>query len=196
VSRISGIQHIYFTQVLNDLQIYGTESSIHLMSNGQVISKNSRFIKSAAEKLFGSNSPGLSASQAVKAAALQLGYNVTQPLSVLAQSKGKSMEGLISDGGISLSPIPVKLMYALTEDNRLVLTWDISIESNDKQNWWSLRVDATTGEIVNRANWSASCGLEHDHSNDVQVLDFNANLFDIPNYAEMQNAMPAACTEC
>ncbi|MGB3342624.1 MAG: hypothetical protein WBA61_01805, partial [Aequorivita sp.] len=123
VSRISGIQHIYYRQVFNGLEIYGTESSIHLMSNGQVISKNSKFIKSTTEKLFGNTSPGLTAAQAVQAAALQLNYKISQPLSVLEKLKGKSMEGLLSDGGISLSPIPVKLMYTLTADDRLVLSW-------------------------------------------------------------------------
>ncbi|HLW32985.1 MAG TPA: M36 family metallopeptidase, partial [Aequorivita sp.] len=196
VSRISGIQHIYYRQVFNDLEIYGTESSIHLMSNGQVLSKNSKFIKSTAEKLFGNTSPGLTAAQAVQAAALQLNYKISQPLSVLERLKGKSKEGLLSDGGISLSPIPVKLMYTLTEDDRLVLSWDISIEEKAKENWWSVRVDATTGEIINRANWVASCGLEHDHSQHTEVLDFNANLYDIPNYKAIQNGMPAACTEC
>ncbi|HBC03441.1 MAG TPA: hypothetical protein DC015_04395, partial [Aequorivita sp.] len=42
-SRTSGIQHVYFRQLLNGIEIYGTESSIHLASNGRVISKDSKF---------------------------------------------------------------------------------------------------------------------------------------------------------
>ena len=196
VSRTSGIHHTYYRQTFNGIEIYGTESSIHLMSNGQVLSKNNKFIKATAEKLFGATTPGLTAAQAVQAAALQLNYKISRPLSVLQNLKGKSKEGLLSDGGISLSPIPVKLMYTLTEEGRLVLSWDISIEEKAKKNWWSVRVDATTGEIVDRANWVASCGLEHDHSQHKEILDFNANLYDIPNYEEIHNEMPAACTEC
>ena len=196
VSRTSGIQHIYFRQLLNEIEIYGTESGIHTLANGEVISSDNKFIKSIAEKLSGTNQPGLTAAQAVQAAAMQLGYSLNGSLTVLEGPNGVARETLLSDGGISLSPIPAKLMYALTETDQLVLCWDISIQEKSQQDWWSLRVNATTGEIVNRANWMVSCAMHHDHSNDVKVMDFNANLYDIPNYDEIIANKPAACTEC
>ncbi|MRT16045.1 T9SS type A sorting domain-containing protein [Vitellibacter sp. q18] len=196
VSKKSGIQHVYFTQTLNGIEIYGTDSGIHTASNGVVISKSTKFIKNTAEKIYGATQPGLSASQAVKAAALQLGYSINGSLSVIEGPVGIAKQTLLGDGGISLSPIPAKLMYALTETDQLVLCWDISIQEKSQENWWSLRVNATTGEIVNRSNWMVSCTMHHDHSNDAKTLDFNANLFDIPNYKEIIAKTPAACTEC
>ena len=196
LSKTSGIQHVYFRQVLNELEIYGTESSIHTMSNGKVISKDSKFIKNTVDKLKGSNQPGLTPAQAVIAAAMQLGYSNNGSFAVLEASKGADKATLLSDGGISLSPIPAKLMYAITETGDLVLSWDISIQEKSQQDWWSLRVDATTGEIVNKANWMVSCGLNHDHSNDVKEMNFNTNLYDIPNYKEIVENKPAACIEC
>lgn len=194
VSKASGIQHVYFRQLLNEIEIYGTESSIHIMANGNVIANDSKFIKSTAEKLSGSTNPGLTAAQAVQAAALQLGYTINGSLSILKGAKGVAKETLLSDGGISLSPIPARLMYALTETNQLVLCWDLSIEG--RTDWWSVRVNATTGEIVNRANWMVSCATNHDHSNDVKEMNFNTNLYDIPNYKEIVANTPVACTEC
>lgn len=196
VSRTSGIQHVYFRQLLNEIEIYGTESGIHTLPNGKVVAQDSKFIKNTAEKLSGSNQPGLSASQAVQAAASQLGYNVKGSLSILEKAKGASKKTLLSDGGISLSPIPAELMYALTETNQLVLSWDISIQEKSQNDWWSLRVDATTGQVLNKANWMVSCNFDHDHSNDVEEMNFNSNLFDIPNYKELTANKPAACTEC
>ncbi len=196
VSRTSGIQHVYFRQLLNEIEIYGTESSIHTMSNGKIISKDSKFIKNTTEKLSGSTQPGLTAAQAVQAAALQLGYSVNGSFSILEGARGVARETLLSDGGISLSPIPAKLMYALTEENQLVLCWDISIQEKSQQNWWSVRVNATTGEIINKANWMVSCDLHHDHSNDVKEMNFNTNLYDIPNYDELVEGAAAGCTEC
>ncbi|WP_068761276.1 M36 family metallopeptidase [Aequorivita soesokkakensis] len=196
VSSTSGVQHVYYRQLFNGIEIYGTESSIHLLSNGQVISKDSRFIKNTTQKLVGSNSPALTATQAVQAAAAQLNYSISQPLTILEGSHGIDRETLLSDGGISLSPIPAKLMYALTETNELVLTWDISIQEKSQQDWWSLRIDANTGTIVNRANWMVSCAMHHDHSNDVKEMNFNTNLYDIPNYAELKGAAEAGCVEC
>lgn len=195
ISRTSGVHHIYFRQTFNDIEIYGTESGIHLLPNGKIISQDNKFIRNTAEKLFGSTEPGLSAVQAVQAAALQLHYSISKPLEVLTQARGAAKKTLLSDGGISRGAIPAELMYTLTEDGRLVLAWDLSIESTADTDWWSLRVDAITGEIVNRANWVVSCNLEHDHSDDGK-LDYNANLYDIPNYQAKQNAEMANCNEC
>lgn len=196
VSSISGIQHVYYRQLFNGIEIYGTESSIHMLSNGQIISKNNKFIKNTAQKLVGSNSPAISAIQAVQSAAEKLNYSISKPLTILEGAQGLDRQMLISDGGISKSPIPAKLIYALTETNQLVLSWDISIQENSQQDWWSLRIDANTGAIVNQSNWMVSCGISHDHSNDVKEMNFNANLYDIPNYAELKGAAPAACVEC
>ncbi len=193
-SRASGIQHIYFRQLFNDIEIFGTESSIHTMADGKVVSKNSKFIKNTADKLKGSIQPGLTAPQAVQAAALQLGYTINGSLAVIEKAHGVARETLLSGGGISLSPIPAKLMYALTESEDLVLTWDLSIEG--KTDWWSVRVNATTGKIVNRANWMVSCATNHDHSNDVKEMNFNTNLYDIPNYNQIIANQPTACIEC
>ncbi|PHR13091.1 MAG: subtilisin [Aequorivita sp.] len=195
VSSISGIQHVYYRQLLNGVEIFGTESSIHFLSNGEVISQNSKFIKNTAQKLKGSTSPALTAAQAVQAAAVQLGYSVNGSLSILESAHGVDRKTLLNDGGISLSPIPARLMYAITETGDLVLTWDISIEEKSQENWWSLRVDAATGAIVNRANWTVSCTMHHDHSNDVKELNFNTNLYDIPNYNELIGDA-AGCNEC
>lgn len=196
VSRVSGVQHIYFKQVLNDLEIYGTESGIHILPNGKIISQDNKFIKNTADKISGVSSPALSAAQAVQAAALQLGYNLSEPLQVLTQARGSSSETLLSDGGISKRPIPAKLMYASIGDDQLVLAWDLSIEAVNEPNWWSLRVDAATGKIIDRSNWVSSCNFEHDHSNDAEHLDFNANLYDIPDYKEIEAASQQNCTEC
>lgn len=194
VSRTSGIQHVYFKQTLNDLEIYGTDSGIHISPEGKIISHNNKFLKNTAEKLSGSSTPTLSAVQAVQAAASRLNYRLVQPLQILTQGRGASSETLLSDGGISKRPIPAKLIYALTDSNELVLAWDLSIESVAEANWWSLRVNASTGAIVNKANWMSSCNFDHDHSDDVKKLDFNANLYDIPNYREV--AKQTNCTEC
>ncbi|CAM3379627.1 M36 family metallopeptidase [Aequorivita lipolytica] len=195
VSTISGVHHVYYRQLLNDIEIYGTESSIHFLNNGNVISKDSKFIKNTVQKLKGSSSPALTAAQAVQAAAAQLGYSVNGSLSIIEGARGVDRKTLLGNGGISLSPIPARLIYAITESNDLVLTWDISIQEKSQQDWWSLRVDATSGEIVNKVNWMVSCAMHHDHSNDVKELNFNSNLYDIPNYNALVEEA-GGCVEC
>ena len=41
-----------------------------------------------------------------------------------------------------------------------------------------------------------SCAIHHDHSDDEKELNYNTNLYDIPNYDEMMGTAEAGCTEC
>lgn len=195
-SRISNITHIYYRQSLNNLQIYGTESGIHLLPNGEVLAQNNNFIKDVANRANGAAIPALTAIQAIQSAASQLNYQISEPLNVVSTKNNVSQESLISNGGISLSPIPAKLMYQLNQENELVLAWDISIQEITQHDWWSMRVDASTGVIVDKVNWMLSCSFEHDHSEDIEALNFNTNLYDIPNYKELSLNEELACTEC
>jgi len=195
-SRVSGVHHIYYRQLVNGIHVYGTESGVHLLSNGKVLAADNKFINKTADKLKGSATPSLTAIEAVQSAANQLNYTITETLSVLTSENSSSQKSLLSDGGISLSPIPAKLMYQLTEANELVLVWDISIQEKAQQNWWNVRVDASTGTIIDKNNYMVSCSFEHDHSEDVSELNYNKNLYDIPNYKELTTSSVLGCTEC
>ncbi|RMA64689.1 M36 family metallopeptidase [Ulvibacter antarcticus] len=194
-SSISGVHHIYYRQLVNGVQVYGTESGVHIASNGKVIAANNRFINKTADKL--SNSvASLSASEAVQAAANQLNYNLTQSLAVISRDNGLSQKTLLSDGGISLSEIPAELVYTLNEENKLVLSWDLSIQEKSQKNWWSMRVDASTGTIIDKNDYMVSCGFDHDHSEDTSELNYNTNLYDVPNYEAVSVENEMGCVEC
>ncbi len=195
-SNTSGVYHVYFNQTLNGIQIKGTESSLHILSNGKTLSGSVNFFKKASEKAIGGKTPSISARTAIQKAAGKLGYSLEGSLTELQKKNNPSQETIFSKGGISLSEIPAKLVYKITKDNKLVLAWDISIEEKTRQNWWSLRVDATTGEIIDQNNWMVSCTADHDHNHDKEVLDYNKNLYDIPNYEELKGEAEAGCTEC
>ncbi|QNJ98467.1 M36 family metallopeptidase [Constantimarinum furrinae] len=194
-SRGTGVQHIYFRQLVNGIPVYGTESGIHFLPGGKLLQANERFIRNAADRSSAA-SPSLTAAQAVESAASLLNYNVTEKLSILERKGGVTQEVLLSDGGISLSPIPAKLVYQLDNNGQLVLSWDISIQEKSQQEWYSLRINAISGEIVDKANWMVSCSFEHDHSEDHNVLNYNDNLYDIPNYKELIAEENAACGGC
>ncbi len=196
ISRTSGVEHIYFNQTLNGIKINGTESNLHILPSGKTLSSSINFIKNASEKVIGAKSPAISAINAVQSAAGKLGYTLDGSLSELQRKNGPSQETLLSKGGISLSEIPAKLTYQITESNELVLAWDISIEEKSRQDWWSMRVDATSGAIIEKNNWMLSCTADHEHNHDKEVLDYNKNLYDIPNYDELKGEAEGGCTEC
>ena len=178
VSSSSGVHHIYYSQMINDIEVFGTQSSVHVLNNGLVLSASNNFVFKTVDKLSSSLNSNLSANQAVQAAAEQLNYSITDAISVLQYYGGASQRQILSNGGISLSPIPAKLMYQLVDDN-FKLVWDISIQEKSQKDWWNIRVDASTGIIIDKNNYMLSCGFDHEHNN---VLNYNKNLFDVSNY--------------
>ncbi|QIE58149.1 T9SS type A sorting domain-containing protein [Rasiella rasia] len=183
VSSTSGVVHIYYRQVVNGLEVYGTESGMHFTADGSVLTQNNRFINGAANRATTGANPSISAVQAVQAAADQLGYAQSGGLSVIERKSGASQETLISKGALSLSNIPAKLTYQLDNANQLTLAWDLSIQEVSGHDWWSVRVNASTGAIIDQVNWIVSCNLSHTHGTD-EIIDYNKNLYDIPNYTE------------
>ncbi len=193
ISRTSDIQHVYFKQHVNEIEVFGTQSSIHIL-NGETLSSNNKFIFKSTDKVFGVSSPSINAIQATTAAANQLDYIITNAITVLETSQGSSQKTILSNGGISLSDIPAKLVYHVTDTNKLVLAWDISIQEITQKNWWSMRVDAFSGTILNKINWMSSCNFEHDHAAH-EILDYNKNLYDIPNYSVISEDI-SGCNTC
>ena len=194
VSSTSNIRHVYFTQTINGIEIYGTNSGLHILPNGKTLSSNNLFVKEVFEKSKGVSTPSISAMQAVSSASNQLQYQVSETISVIEKAKGANKKMKLSNGGISLSNIPAELVYHIADNGELILAWDISIQEKTQQDWWSIRVDAATGTILDKNNWMVSCSFEHDHSED-EVLNYNKNLYDIPNYNEIIESQ-GGCTTC
>jgi extracellular elastinolytic metalloproteinase len=186
ISATSGVNHIYYRQVVNGYEVYGTESAVHTLADGTILTANNRFLKATSSRA-ASASPSLTAIQAVEAAAAQLGYSITEALSVVSTKSEKNQASIITDGGISLSEIPASLVYQANETGELVLAWDLSIQEVAGANWWSVRVDASSGAIVDKNNWMVSCNLSHDHtSHSTNNTDHNRNLFDVLDYCEIE----------
>jgi extracellular elastinolytic metalloproteinase len=54
-------------------------------------------------------------------------------------------------------------MYFQTKDGKLRLTWDVSTDFVDRADYWSTRVDAITGEILDQHNYTVKCSFGHQH---------------------------------
>ncbi len=191
-SRTSGVHHVYYRQVINGLQVIGSESSVHIASNGEVIKTSNSFLNSGKLKGIASATPSITATQAVESAANHFNYVITEAITEISALNDIAQSKVLSDGGISLRDIPVKLIYHVNDANELRLTWDLSIQAVTAQEWWNVFVDAQTGAIVSQVSWMSSCNFEHEHGAD-EGLNYHANLYDIPNYGkEVVESAPAS----
>ncbi|NJN53746.1 MAG: metalloprotease, partial [Anaerolineae bacterium] len=112
----------------------------------------------AAESANGTD-PALSAVTAVQAAARQLNLPLTEALVVEQTLGGPSQAVILSDGGISQNAIPANLVYEAIADGAVRLAWNVEIYELSSLHWWTMRIDAISGELlsqtdyVNRDNW-------------------------------------------
>jgi len=173
VSRTSGIRHVYLRQAINGLEVYGTESSIHIDKNGTVINSKNNFIKDV-EVTLKRTTQTLSASQAIDAVTRQMGYTITN-LQQLRSEEGQNKKTLYNKAGISSEDIPVKLMYYYRVGEGTILVWELSIAELDSSDWWNFRVDAATGEIIDKNNWKRECNVLGEHSHESEVIELESN---------------------
>ncbi len=170
-SRSLEAYNVYVEQNYKGIKIYGSVSPF-VIQNNQVISANLSFANDLAAKT-NSTSPSISALAAISKATNHLGINTPSGLSLLETKDNYSY--IFSNGGISLENIPVRLVYQkMDEENgNLKLAWDLSIYLLDGSHYYSVRIDAVTGDLLDKDDWVISCAFgdsEHSHSTGESVL--------------------------
>ncbi len=159
-SSRSGITHIYWRQRLDGVEVWNGDLAINVARDGSIINLNNGFVSDLAGKVQ-DRSPRISQETAVAMAAQALGLTLRSPLTQVESFGGPDLKVVFSDGGISRREIPVRLIYQPSEDRQSVrLAWDLSIERNDAPDWWSMRVDALSGELLSRYNWVSHAAQE------------------------------------
>ena len=150
----NGITHVYLRQRVQGIEVYGAVADVHLTAAGKVAGLHSSF-RAQVQAQARPAAPGLSAEQAVSAAARALNMPAPGNLSVL--KAGSGAEGMeFNDGGISLDKIPVKLMYLPMADGSLRLVWDVTLAPKSGDHYWNARVDASTGALLDKSDYTVS----------------------------------------
>jgi extracellular elastinolytic metalloproteinase len=157
-SRHNKVTHVYAVQQHNGVEVYNAIANVAIKNNAVVYVGNNmqKDIKSRAN----GSAAALNPMQAAAKAANALGLGAAN---FSVESVISSQEFLLSDGGVSLERVPVKLVYQPLE-NEIRLAWDLSIHTLDAKHWYSVRIDATTGELLDQIDWVTSCSFEsHNH---------------------------------
>ena len=177
VSSASDVNHIYFRQTYNGIEIIGTESSIHI-KNGKLIQGHNSFLKDIHERIVIAN-PIINEIAAIQSVSSKMGY--TQKEAFLQLSKNViNRVTTFSNGGVSLENIPVKLVYKNLPHSKLVATWELSVKEISGSNWYNFFVDASSGDILEKVNWTISCTIHnHDHSSLAIVDNKNNHVNDV-----------------
>ncbi|PNQ72047.1 peptidase [Hanstruepera neustonica] len=175
-SKKTKITHVYVNQRYQGINIFNAISSVAIKDNSVFYYANN-FIGNINERI-NTTSPQINAQTAIERVVSTLNLGAVQGLEQLEVNGHKY---LFSEGNISKREIPVELVYYQTLEGDLMLAWDLSIYTVDAKNWWSVRVDAITGEILNQNDWILTCNFgDANHSNHGHISkdkDFEFNLF-------------------
>lgn len=156
-TRHNGATHIYFIQRHASIPVYNAIMGVHLASDGKVVYSTSRFTRDLAASV-NTTAPAISAYHAVEAAARNAGLSIGEPLRLVSQNGDRSF--VFDKGNIAKSAIKVDLMYYSNPMTGTVrLAWSLTLDQIDTPDYWSMRVDAVTGEILHRQNLTVYCSF-------------------------------------
>ncbi len=156
-SRQSGATYVYIRQQYQGINVFNGVANFAI-KDGKVMSMGNRLISQLENKVT-YNTPAIDPAQAIIAAAEHLNLDV--PVDLRPIEANSSKEYLFNKGGISLENIPVELMYQALSDSEVRLAWNLSIYTLDANNWWSVRIDAQTGELIHKNDWVTHCQVDH-----------------------------------
>ncbi|OBX23694.1 MULTISPECIES: T9SS-dependent M36 family metallopeptidase [Bizionia] len=184
LSKNSKITHVYVNQRYQGIPIFNALSSVAIKGNAVFYYAN-RFTGNVNQRI-NTTSPQLTAKQAIQNVATQLNLGSVQNLDLIEKNNNTYV---YSNGAISQATIPVKLVYFQNEAGNLTLSWDLSIHTLDGANWYSVRVDAVSGEINNQNDWILTCNfgdldhINHGHvANTLKQVESNFTLFKEVSY--------------
>lgn len=178
-SEKSEVTHIYIQQTHKGVPIFNAVANFSVKNNKIFFTRNS-FISNVATKINSIN-PLLTSATAIEKAASELNLSGTSSITLLETLETNKF--IYSKSGVSQEEIPVSLVYQPMPDNTLKLAWNLSIYQHDGKHWWNVRLDANTGEIINKNDYSVSCDFSKEDSfetSDIHTASFK-NL-QITNY--------------
>lgn len=161
---------VYVDQNYRGIRIFNTTSSFVIQEN-KVRSAKLAFVPEINRKISG-NQPAFPAISAISKAVDNLDIPAPSDLRLL-ETKGDHSY-VFNNGNISLENIPVELVYQPINDGaRLQLAWDLSIYLKDASHYYSVRIDAQSGEIIALDDLVLNCDFgdaTHTHIPSESVL--------------------------
>ncbi|MBP7999790.1 MAG: M36 family metallopeptidase [Chloroflexi bacterium] len=152
VSQHNGTTHIYLRQQYQGIDVYNALININIAADGSVINVGNRFVGGLANRVQGTKAV-LTAAAAVTTVATYHNLPLKEELVVQESLAGAAQKVIFNTAGISLEPIPAQLIYQPMPDGTVRLAWQVEIYTLDAQNWWSTRVDASNGAVLDESNY-------------------------------------------
>jgi extracellular elastinolytic metalloproteinase len=159
-SKKLNVTHVWVQQMHLGIPVFNGLFGLHVAADGRVIQTGHRFVSHLSEKV-NTTLPALSAQRALELAATHLGIEAKD---IRLQTKKSDRHWVFAGNNISEQPIEVAAAYRTMNDGQSVqLTWTMVIDPLEGADLWNIRVDAMTGQIVDKINHTTYCNAGHQH---------------------------------
>lgn len=156
----NGMSNIYFVQRYQGIEIYNAIMNFSITNDGRVVYVGNRFVRNIATKV-NSTKAQIGADEAIMYAVAKLGGNMLLKPRLKESKSDKSF--VFEKGSIANSDIAVKLRYQTMKDGSLKLAWDIALDLKGGKDYWSIRIDALTGNIIDKQSFTVHCSLPRNN---------------------------------
>lgn len=154
-SRVTGATHIYLQQRHRGIPVYNGQLHVNVNRDGRIISVNNSFLPGLAGAVR-TATPRMQLSAAVSAAAQFAGTPLRNEPASVQRSNDVQQTSRVDNAGISLAPINGKLMWLPIRQGEARLVWNFQIHTPDEEHMWDYTVDAETGQVWTRFDWTVS----------------------------------------
>ncbi len=169
----TGLQFINLKQSYKGIRVLNAVQTI-VYRKEVLQSSVSTFIQSMETKAPGADA-SVTAPDAITQAAKHLGLSF--PVNMIQVENRFSTDKKItfSPAGISKQNIEAELVWVSDDDSLIHLAWSISIDVKNSADHWNIKVDAHTGAVVNKSNYTQYDNFQLKAGNDfIQNTEYNA----------------------
>jgi extracellular elastinolytic metalloproteinase len=146
----TGLQYVYLQQASQGIKVYNSIISLALKNYNYAYSSG-KFI-SLLESKTNEPNPRVQPIEAIQLAAAHL--ELPQPVDLTLLEAENNNRSVFSAAGIAKQEITTELFWVETQNGEVRLAWNVNIDVKGNSDWWNVRVDAATGNILEKDNWT------------------------------------------
>lgn len=148
-----GNSFIHLVQSVDKTPIQDAIISIGITKNGKVFISRNMFVANAKDQIKNAKQ-ALSAKEALTSVVRTFNEDATV---VQLRSDDTSKDYAFDIPELVNNEVSMKVVYEKTGKNDITLAYDFAMDMKESADYWNVRVDAKTGKILAKHNWTVYC---------------------------------------
>ena len=178
--KSTGLGHLYLQQVFSGIKVFNSIKSV-VTHNDSVLYQSGDFNNFTSQT---DKTPSITAENAINNVAVNLSLQAISELKEIENRLSTENKIIFNAANIAKQNITAELVWFPNESTKsLQLAWNISIDVLDSPDFWLISVDAHSGEILGKCNYTVyeNNNTMHypENDNDIQSNDISKNLKDL-----------------